>query len=197
MQESLGYPSQLSLLHQPGQTAVCLYVKKYGQRRVEMSEQEIFFVGYLAYVGVMTKMVGRESLVACFWGCLVASDFLICSWRRCSSPCSRDMVRSLGMSCSVQSQCWPAKCWGHNRQDGKRRKKGNFPACATWIHNHCFVWLIIFLGVFLKPSFQTLRWGPQWKQSLRLIFNFMSVPLTVGLSNGRLCHSYAFIFITK
>lgn len=33
-------------------------------------------IGYLAYVGVMTKMVG---LAGCFCGCFVASDFLICS----------------------------------------------------------------------------------------------------------------------
>ena len=70
-------------------------------------EKEIAIIGYLAYVGVMTKMVGWEGLAACFWGCLVTSDFLICSWRRCISPRSRDMVRSLGMSCSVQSQRWP------------------------------------------------------------------------------------------
>lgn len=44
-----------------------------------MSEQEICLIGYLAYVGVMTKMVGREGLASCAWGCLVASDFLICS----------------------------------------------------------------------------------------------------------------------
>lgn len=68
---------------------------------------EIFFTGYLAYVGVITKIVGRESLPATFFGSLVASDFFICSWRRCSSPRRREMVRSLGISCSVQSQCWP------------------------------------------------------------------------------------------
>lgn len=44
-----------------------------------MRSEEIGLIGYLAYVGVMTKMVGWEGLAACFWGCLVASDFLICS----------------------------------------------------------------------------------------------------------------------
>lgn len=69
---------------------------------------EVYFNSYLAYVGVMTKMVGNEDLDACFWGPLVDSDFFICSWRRFSSPRSQDMVRSLGRSCSVQSQRCPA-----------------------------------------------------------------------------------------
>lgn len=34
---------------------------------------------YLAYVGVMIKMVDRDGMAGCFCGCLVASDFLICS----------------------------------------------------------------------------------------------------------------------
>lgn len=34
---------------------------------------------YLAYVGVITKMMGKEDLAAGFWGCLVVSDFFICS----------------------------------------------------------------------------------------------------------------------
>lgn len=59
--------------------SVCFYLNKYKQKRVKINEQKICHITYLAYVGVMTKMVGSEGLATCFWGCLVASDFLICS----------------------------------------------------------------------------------------------------------------------
>lgn len=85
MEEGLGQTSQLGLLHQPGQGQseirgmVCLCVKEKWTVTEEGGGEVGKTEGYLAYVGVMTKMVGWEGLAGCFWGCLVASDFLICS----------------------------------------------------------------------------------------------------------------------